>query len=334
MKDFKSVKKLALYTAATVICVAGQGAWAHTGIRDKVAEGVAGYNALTVTHGCATNEVAEGTVASRANVIAVSAVFPNAADPAKAKVYQLDSLGAPVGSALPDLSEHIVGILPGTGFTKLGLGLVAGGGTLFPNFIPAVDTSADPAVAPVIRGFRSWAGPKPFAGAPLEESIVSATGLAPFKYGAVQFQSTSCAKSLKVRVAIANWCKSGPATKNDADRIDVWIGHATSKFKDPLTMPYNATDTAAGKYFWPTMTIYRNITGSPATATSAAIPANPVPDNDAKGNPCPSVTDPATGVVTKGFDLAIEPADADIDALLPIPNAAYPQGAPGAKYFP
>jgi hypothetical protein len=224
----------------------------------------------------------------------------------------------PVGDALPDLSEHIVGIAPGTGFTKLGLGLVTGGGTLFANIIPTVDASADPAVAPVIRGFRSWAGPKPLVSAPLEESIVSATGLAPFKYGAIQFQPTSCAKSLKVRVAIANWCRSGPTSKNLADRLDVWIGHATAKFNDPLTMPYNAADTAAGKVFWPTMTVYRNITGTPATATSAAIPANPIPAT------CPD----------GGFDLAVEPTDAEIDALLPIPNKPYPQGAPGAKYFP
>ena len=98
----------------------------------------------------------------------------------------------------------------------------------------------------------------------------------------------------------------------------------------PRDIPYNAATEAP---FWPTMTIYRNTTGTPATATTAAIPANPVSDTDAKGVACPTVTDPVTGVVTKGFDLAIEPADADIDANLPIPTAAYALGAPG-KYFP
>jgi hypothetical protein len=322
MKDIKPIKKLALYSVATVMCVAAQGAFAHTGIKDKVVENVSGYNALTVGHGCASNEVAEGSPTVRQNVIAVSAVFPNATNPAQTKITQLDSTGAPVGSPLPDLSEHIVGIAPGTGFSKLGLGLVTGGGTLFANIIPAVD-KANPD-APIIRGLHTWAGPKPYLSAPLEESIVSATGLVPFKYGAIQFQPTSCAKSLKVRVAIANWCRSGPTSKNLADRLDVWIGHATGKFKDPLTMPYNATDTAAGKVFWPTMTVYRNITGSPATATSAEVPANPIPATDAHGNACPQ----------GGYDLAIEPSDADIDAYLPIPTAPYPNGAPGAKYFP
>ncbi len=329
MKDFKSVKKLALYSVATVICVAGQSAFAHTGIKDKVSEGVSGYTAFTIGHGCATNAVTEGTPVASQNVIAMSVVFPNAADPALAKVYQLDSKGIQIEPALADLSEHIVGVTSGVGFTKLGLGLVTGGGTLFANIIPTVDATG------AIRGYHTWAGPKPYVSAPLEESIVSATGLSPFKYGAVQFNPTSCAKSLKVRVAVANWCRQGPASKKLADRADIWIGHTTALFKDQATMP-RATpyDTATEAPFWPTMTIYRNVNGTPATATTAAIPANPVPEFDAHGVACPSVTDPVTGVTTRGFDLAIEPADADIDANLPIPSAAYPLGASGAKYFP
>lgn len=328
MKNF-TVKKLALYSVATVICVAGQSAFAHTGIKDKVSEGVSGYTAFTVTHGCSTNAVAEGTPVAHQNVIAMSTVFPNAADPALAKIYQLDAKGIQIEPALADLSEHIVGVSPGVGFTKLGLGLVTGGGTLFANIIPTVDSTG------AIRGYHTWAGPKPYVSAPLEESIVSATGLSPFRYGAIQFNPTSCAKSLKVRVAVANWCRQGPASKKLADRVDVWIGHTTPLFKDQATMPrdipYNAATEAP---FWPTMTIYRNTTGTPATATTAAIPANPVPEFDAHGVACPSVTDSVTGVTTRGFDLAIEPADADIDANLPIPSAAYPLGASGAKYFP
>lgn len=328
MKKLTSAKSLALCSMATIACFASQSALAHTGIRDKVTEGVSGYNAFTITHGCATNEVAEGTPAKRQNVIAQSVVFPNAADPKFAKITQLDASGAQEGEPLADLSEHIVGVGSGIGFTKLGVGLVTGGGTVFPNIIPTVDSTG------AIRGYHTWNGPKPIAGSALEESVVSTTGLSPFRYGAVQFQPTSCAKSLKVRVAIANWCRQGTASKKAADRLDVWIGHATSKFKDPLTLPYNATDTAAGKVYWPTMTIYRNTTGTPATATTAAVPANPVPDTDAKGNPCPTNTDATTGIVTKGFDLAIEPSDADIDAFLPIPTGNYPDGAPNLKFFP
>ncbi|MFZ2311753.1 MAG: hypothetical protein WAV82_03970 [Methylobacter sp.] len=289
MKDFKSVKKLALYSVATVMCVAGQSALAHTGIKDKVTENVAGYNALTITHGCNGNV----TLGDHQDVIAMSVVFPNAADPSLAKVSQLDSKGIQVGPALPDLSDDIEGVASGVGFTSLGLGLVASGGTLFANIIPTVDGSG------AIRGYHTWAGPKPYLSAPLQESVVSTTGLSPFKYGAIKFKATSCAKSLKVRAAVANWCKKGPKNADADDRVDVWIGHMTKGFADPRTMPYNETDVAAGKSYWPTMTVNRDLT------------ANPLP----KG-------------CGEGFDLAIEPTDADIDAYLPIPKAEYPEGAP------
>ncbi|MFA6162356.1 MAG: hypothetical protein WC685_02890 [Methylobacter sp.] len=288
MKDFKSVKKLALYSVATVMCVAGQSALAHTGIKHKVTENVAGYNAFTITHGCNGNV----SLGDHQDVIAMSAVFPNSADPLMSVVHKLDNKGNSIEN-LPDLSEHIKGVKPGNGFTNLGLGLVAGGGTLFANIIPTLDGSG------AIRGYHTWAGPTPYLSAPLQESVVSTTGLSTFKSGAIQFRNKSCAKSLKVRVAVANWCKSGSENKDADDRVDVWIGHTTPGFADPRTMPYNETDAAAGKSYWPTMTVERNLA------------TNPLPSG-----------------CGEGFDLAIEPADADIDAYLPIPKAAYPLGAP------
>ncbi len=314
MKDFKSLKKLALYSAATVICVAGQSAFAHTGIRDKVTEGVSGYNAFTIGHGCNSNADEN---APHQNVIAMSAVFPNSPDPLKAKIYKLTSTGIQADE-LPDLSDHIVGVSSGVGFTKLGLGLVAGGGTLFANFIPTVDGTG------AIRGYHTWAGTSPYNSAPLQESVISTTGLSPFKYGSIQFKPTSCAKSLKVRVAVANWCKRGPANASAPDRVDLWMGHlpAGGVFTDQRTMPRALPyDAATEAPFWPTMTVYRNTTGTPATATTAAVAANPVPETDANNNPC-----------NGGFDLAIEPADADINQYLPIPNGPFPQGAPGLAY--
>ncbi len=301
MKDFTPVKKLALYSAATVMCVAGSSAFAHTGIRDKVTEGVSGYNALTVTHGCNGNV----SLGAKQNVIALSAVFPNAADPALAKVYKLTPAGIQIEPALDDLSGHIVDIGPGEGFTTLGLGLVTGGGTLFANIIPTVDSTG------VIRGYRTWSGPTPYLSAPLQESIVSATGLSPFRYGAIKFETTSCAKSLKVRVAIANWCKKGSGTQHADDRVDVWMGHTTAVFHDQKTMPRATPYNAATEVpFWPTMTVNRNLA------------TNPLPAADANGVACAG-----------GFDLAIEPADADIDANLPIPTAKYPLGAGANRYY-
>ncbi len=295
MRNFKAVKKMALYSVATVIGIASSGAFAHTGIRDVVKEGVSGYNAFTVTHGCNDNI----DLGPSQDVIAMSAVFPNAADPALATIYKLTSTGLQ-GETVADLSGDIEGVLPGVGFTKLGIGLVSGGGTLFANFLPTLDANSS------IRGYHTWAGPSPYSSAPLAEQVKSATGLSPFRYGAVQFKTTSCAKNLKVRVAVANWCKRGNGTAAMGDRVDVWMGHTTALFNDQRTMP-RATpyNPAVESPFWPTMTIARDLVANPLDAACNG-----------------------------GYDLAIEPADADIDAFLPIPRATYPAGAPGAKFFP
>ncbi|MDD5276600.1 MAG: hypothetical protein PHR16_11020 [Methylovulum sp.] len=295
MKHFKAVKKMALYSVAAVMGMAGTSAFAHTGIRDVVQENVAGYNAFTITHGCNDNV----ELGSHQDIIAMSTVFPNAADPAMAKIYKLTSTGIQ-GESVPDLSDDIVGVLPGVGFTKLGVGLVSGGGTLFANFLPTLDSTT------AIRGYHTWAGPAPYSSAPLAEQVTSATGLSPFRYGAIQFQTTSCAKSLKVRIAVANWCRRGNRTKDLGDRLDVWMGHTTPVFHDQRTMPRAAPyDASVEVPYWPTMTIARDLVANPLTAACNG-----------------------------GYDLSIEPADADIDTFLPIPGGQYPAGAPGAKFFP
>lgn len=307
MTKSKTLGKLTVYSLATLICGVGQVAFAHTGVKDAAGEGVAGYTAFTITHGCTSNATPEGsaTPAVAGNVIAQSVLFPNSADVQDSVVHKLGTVNGVAGvetGVLPDLSKDIVGVAPNTGFTGMGIGIVAGGGTLFPNIIPTINPTTK-----AIRGYATWAGPTPFKGAELQESIVSTTGLSPFKYGAIKFQPTSCAKSLKIRVAVANWCKRGAASKKKADRLDVWIGHTTAKFVDQLTMPRNAPYNAAIEApFWPTLTVNRNTTT----------------------NPLPAGCDPATG-----YDLAIEPADHDIDAYLPIPTDKYPKGAGAGKFF-
>ena len=258
MTTSKTLRKLTVYSLATLICSAGQVALAHTGVKDKVTEGVAGYNAFTIRHGCTSNETPEGsaTPAVAANVIAMSVVFPNSANPLDSRVYKLDDKGIQI-EELSDLSADIEGVNSGVGFSNMGIGLVAGGGTLFPNFMPTIDDKK------AIRGYHTWSGTGggPIKGADLQESPVSMTGLSPFRFGSIKFKPTSCAKSLLVRVAVANWCKRGAASKKKADRLDVWIGHATPLFADQLTMPRNAPyDAAKEKPFWPTMTVTRNHT--------------------------------------------------------------------------
>ena len=304
MTTSKSLRKLTVYSLATLICGAGQVALAHTGIKDKVTEGVAGYNAFTIGHGCTSNAIPEdpnAPPAVAANVIAMSVVFPNSANPLDSRVYKLDDKGIQI-EELADLSADIEGVNSGVGFSNMGIGLVAGGGALFPNIIPAINPETK-----AIRGYHTWSGTGggPNKGADLQQSPVSMTGLSSFKYGSIKFKPTSCAKSLLVRVAVANWCKRGAASKKKADRLDAWIGHTTPLFADQLTMPRNAAyDAAKEKPFWPTMTVTRDLA------------KNPLP-----------------GACGSGYDLAIEPADQDIDKHLPIPTGKFPNGAPGSKFY-
>ncbi|MDD2723029.1 MAG: hypothetical protein PHH59_03275 [Methylovulum sp.] len=303
MKKQTLAKKLALISGAILVSVAAQNVLAHTGIRNAVVENQLSFNALNITHGCSGNEDTSG---KHLDVIASSVLFPNAADPAMAVVTKLDpTTGLKIGE-LPDLSGDIAGVVPGKGFINLGLGLVQP--NIFPNFVPVIDknTLVGQHATPLNRGFFSHNGPIPYASAPMWESVTSTSVYGPFNVGPVAFikSSTSCAKSLKVRVAAANWCLSGKANDTNPARMDVWIGHMTTKFNDPQVMPYSQADMDKGLFYWPTMTISRDLV------------ANPL--------------DPACG---DGYNLAIEPADADIDANLPIPRGRAPAGAP-QHYWP
>jgi len=289
------MKKIALLSATVALCLAGQASYAHTGVRAAGMEGVSGFNDFTITHGCNDNVV----LGPSQDVIAMGVLFPNAADPALANVYKLDSRGIQQ-EKLPDLSNDIEGVAPGAGFANLGVRLVAGNNTLFGNLLPTLDANG------AIRGYQTWSGPRPYNTPVLPQSVASVTGLSPWRYGAVRFKASSCAKSLRVRIAIANWCKKGRGTATDGDRLDAWMGHATAVFNDQRTMPRATPYNAATEVpFWPTFIINRNLATNPL------------------GTSC-----------NDGYDVSIEPSDADIDNLLPPPHGAYPRGIAGPRYFP
>ncbi len=284
-------KQLARVSAAAAISMAAQSAIAHTGFRDVVQEGMPNRNAVNVTHGCVSGDATAGT-ASR-DVIAVSAMFPNAADPRLAIVTKLDTAGAVIDT-LDDLSGHIAGVLPGVGFTNLGLNTVQP--SLFQNTITYIDTNTllGAARTPIRRGFGVHNG-NPFRSAPLYQSVSSAQGWVPFTTSPISFERTSCATELLVRAPTANWCLGGTRHNNDGSRADIWIGHATAKFNDPRTLPF--MDPSQGTY-WPTMRVVRNLATNPLPSSCGA-----------------------------GYRLAIRPTDADIDAWLPIPRGRPPAGS-------
>jgi hypothetical protein len=278
------MKKITLSALTVVACALSQGVFAHTGVKDTITEGTTStYNAFTVTHGCASNTAVTGT--PQLDVLGSSVVFPNAAG---STVNKVDASGNTIAAI--DLGTVINGTVGGA-FVNMSPAAIYP--SLFDNMKVTFDTASN------IRGFYTYGGGT-LAGS-------KAVGLIPFRMAGVTFKAddagagtVNCAKSLKVRMAVANWCKRGVANNADPARADIWIGHMTAKFNDPLVMPYSATDVALGKVYWPTLTINRDLVAHPLDASCAG-----------------------------GFDVAIEPTDADIDAYLPIPSTVTPKFWPG-----
>jgi hypothetical protein len=262
-------KKLAICSFTAVMFGTGSVALAHTGVKDTGIEGKGLYTAFTIGHGCdsATNTI-------QLPVIAQSVVFPNAADSVWTK---LDATGAPVGNlAISD-------VIQGAAFA-LAPGLVQDK-NVFSIQQKVLDSLSN------VRGFH-------LKGGKLQADLI---GLIPFKVTAPKFVVASCVKSLKVRIAVANWCKTiaqNNANLADKDRrADFWLGKATTKFNDPAVIEVIANWTATPPVapYWPTLTINRDLVANPMDASCNG-----------------------------GYDVAVEPSSADIDANLPI--AGYPLG--------
>lgn len=337
----KNIKTLTL--CVLVACGAVQTVSAHTGIKVRnFTEGLGNvqagsataYNDFTTTHGCASNFVAEGTTTTtRLDVIGQASLFPNSGSSADVKVYRYKTgsivANTPgvdgtvltgVATTLPvtspsDLTDDITGAVAGAGL-NLGLGIVSP--NMFGNLvIPRVDAAG------AIRGYAVFKGPVGgVEEAPLTESLVSTTGLSAFKFNVPTFKSSSCAANLIVRVAVANYCTRGTATKDRGDRKDVWMGTDTGSKVYSMTganhevMPNSRvtlgmtdatlSEQGNGKSFWPAFTVARDLVKNP-------------------------ITNPACNGET--YDVVVEPNGADIDKNLTIDAGKYPKAAPGAVFY-
>ena len=317
---FKALTSIALLAGTAEL------AHAHAGFKDQITEGtVKTWNAVAISHGCNTNAGGEANGQPHKDVIAISSIFPNSpkmADvvirgskgkPAVAEVKDKDGkitteavAGFTTGeeTIIPNLTKDIVGSTDTTPL-KAALSIVTSGGTLFANTIPVADDLGN------VRGWQGWSGTSPFNGSTLLESTkkkdgsdISTTGLSPFGINAFAFKPESCAKTLKIRVAVANWCEKGVKSYNSPSRVDLWIGHTTAVFNDQVVMP----NADAKSIFWSTLTVNRDLVK----------------------NPIMSVCDKPTDYDT----VYIEPSDKDIDTYLPISKAKYPAGTNGALYWP
>jgi len=325
MSKTVKLQKLTNYLAVAALCGASQGAHAHAGFKSAITESSSNnWNAVAITHGCNSNAGGEGSGAPHKDVVSLSVVFPDFKN--AANVVMRKSKGD-----LPAQTGD-VGVITPTGTGTVGdetvianlandikdatdaialnasITLDLGGDQLFPNNIPVVDAAGN------VRGWQGWNGPKPFKGPALMESAnkpdgsdISTTGLSPFRISGIEFKPTSCAKTLKIRVAVANWCGTG--NKKPEEVADIWIGSLTSKFNNQATMPNASKGTGgSGAIFWPTLTVNRD------------LDKNPLP------------TDGSCD--TADYDTVyIEPSTADIDALLPVSKKKFPKGA-GQKFWP
>ena len=266
MKNNYSFTKLTLGVLVASAFGAGQSAYAHTGIKDTATAGKSLYTAFTIGHGCQdTPEVGQEALEKKLPVKAQSVVFPNGATSEAFKI-NADKTETPIN----DLADYISGA--DGGVLTLAPGMVQD-----KNVFKKQSVLAD--AQGKVRGFQFTSG----------NLDVTAAGVIPFKVAATSFTTTvgndgvtpNCAKSLKIRIGIANYCSTSKKTSN-ANRSDIWIGHMTTKFNDPGVMPHDFLTSP----FWPTLTVNRS---------------------DALDPSC-----------NGGFDIAVQPSDTEIDTYLPI----------------
>lgn len=248
----KTLKKMTLCSLATVICGAGQLAYAHTGVKDNATEGERLYTAFTITHGCNNNEGTE----KLQKVVAQSALFPNNED---SQAFMINADGTETPINLADHIEDASGGLP-----TLSPGMVQDK-NVFKKQQEITDANGR------VRAIH-------FASGSLDTTAV---GVIPFRVSGLTFKEASCAKSLLVRIPVANYCNKTKNTDKD-NRSDIWIGHTTPLFSDIGVLPHDSETSP----FWPTLTVERTTANTCAEADQ--------------------------------FDIAVQPSDADIDNYLPI----------------
>lgn len=243
MSKSNTFKKLALCSLSTAAMVAAsQGVFAHTRLQiPTILEGTKVYNNEVIGHGC-HNEVANNTSIP---VIGTSVVFPDATATVTSK---------PVGAAATDpstpagrVTDYLDGA--GEGYSK----------KVYSKELFSAEGQKSNSLGNVV-GY--WTG----GGASLPG--VNYTGLIPFKTDAVTIKATSCAKSVTFVVAIADVCKLTNISGFNDQTVDLWTPAVGSNFDGPGLHGYNSPAT---------LKIVRNITGTPATLTSAAVAANPLP---------------------------------------------------------
>ena len=246
------------FTALTVGILAASGSVsAHTRLQtNTVVEGTRVYNNATIGHGCAPAVIG----APESPVIANSIVFPDGTDSTIK-----DSAGNSLSGTVDDY--------------------ISWGGSIFAH-IPSKDVFSNSVIEYGRAGFagrltqgpvgnHSWNGKLPG-----NDNV----GLVPFRISTPVFPSTSCAKSVTFRVAIADICKvTNVAGMNDLT-VNLWTPAVGSKF-----------DGKSGDHGY----------NSPATyKITRDLTKNPIDEANCGA----------------GLDVVVDPSAAQLDHDLPIPG--------------
>lgn len=126
---------------------------------------------------------------------------------------------------------------------------------------------------------------------------VNYIGLNPFITGAVLIEPASCAKTVTFELVIADVCKLTNLSGFNTETVNVWTPVVEGS-------NYNGTPETNDGYDSPaTLKVVRNIAGTPATLTTAAVPANPLPASCGAG--VDVVVTPSAGQINRDMRVVI-----------------------------
>lgn len=246
------LKQLTICSLTTFMCA--QGAWAHTGVRDQANEASRSNNGFTIPHGCGSDT---DDTRPPLKVRGQSAVFPYGDSTNTVWVDVGTNTVIPTGGdgivelaapPLPAFSLSVTGIQDNDPFTV------------------QEEETEDGTVDTPVRALNWKGGP----------------GLKTNLLGIPQFRVSTpniidgCVSKVRVRIAVANWCKFGKNEANDPvnNRADWWFptpeiaegepgapGSGSEKFVDPDLVQED---------FWTTLTVNNVDTADPATCPGGA----------------------------------------------------------------
>lgn len=252
----KSIKTLVIASLAATLGVATPSASAHTTIRDQATEGTTSYNALVIGHGCTD------AAGKKRNVVAQSVVFPTVNPIVTRSDGTTTTLGAEF--SFKDSAGNAVNLDSLANVVKL-----VQNKDVFEKQQLKTDANGN------VIGFTSTRGNLP---------PTNFYGIVPFRLNAITFNPNNCAKTLKIKIGVADICKLSVFPPKDGT-ANTWIPNTTTKFPDGNLDGSSSTPLG----------------GAPATLTVNRSASNALPAS-------------CNGV---GYDVTIWPSNEDIDANLP-----------------